>query len=101
MPEEKAVPVQAQQKVASAQEEMLPALPLKNAIAFASETIIPGGSNLVRGDLKQAALHGVAGVVARSLFGLPGMLLVASNSFVKATTGSHLHDLLGFDKPRR
>jgi hypothetical protein len=74
-------------------------VPLKNAISFASEAIIPGGSNLVKGDLKQAAIHGAVGLMAKSLFGLPGLILVTANSFVKATTGAHLHDHLGLRDP--
>lgn len=74
-------------------------VPLKNAISFASEAVVPGGSNLVKGDLKQAAIHGAAGLVAKSLFGLPGLILVTANSFVKATTGAHLHDHLGLRDP--
>lgn len=68
--------------------------PVNQALAFVSETIVPGGSNLVKGDLKQAAVHAFLGTLARSAFGVPGMLLVASNSFVKATTGAHLHEHL-------
>ena len=76
----------------------LPAEPLRNAVAFACEVLMPGGSNLVRGDLKQALIHGAGGLIARSLFGLPGVVFVGSNSFVKATTGRHLYEYLGSGK---
>jgi hypothetical protein len=82
----------------NAPSEVVPAAPLINALAFASESIMPGGSNLLKGDFRQALIHGAGGLVARSLLGLPGMLLVASNSFVKATTGQHLHEHLGVPK---
>ncbi len=78
--------------------ESPPAEPLRNAILFACETLVPGGSNLVKGNVKQGLIHGAGGLVARSIFGLPGMILVGSNSFVKATTGRHLYDLLGYGK---
>jgi hypothetical protein len=71
--------------------------PVKTGIKFAGEYVVPGGSNLVKGDLKQAGLHAVAGLVARVAFGLPGLLLVSVNSLTKATTGRHLYEHLGLD----
>lgn len=78
--------------------ESLPAEPLRNAILFATETLVPGGSNLIKGDLRQGLIHAAGGAVARSLFGLPGIILVGANSFVRATTGRHLHDILGYTR---
>ena len=69
--------------------------PLHVSVDFASELIVPGGSNLVEGNFKQGAIHAVLGLVARSMFGLPGLILVSANSFTKATTGRHLHEHLG------
>lgn len=79
-------------------EEPLPAEPLRNAVAFACEALVPGGSNLVKGDLKQALIHGAGGLLARSTFGLPGVVFVGSNSFAKATTGRHLYEYLGYGR---
>ncbi|MGA9996427.1 MAG: DUF6072 family protein [Pyrinomonadaceae bacterium] len=67
---------------------------VKTGLQFVSEAVIPGGSNLINGDLKQAAIHAVLGIIAGSVFGIPGALLVAANSFTKATTGHHLHEAL-------
>ncbi len=89
--------VPVEQAVATS-DEVVPSAPLKQAIAFASETLVPGGSNLVKGDLRQAVIHGAGALVAKSIFGLPGALLVGSNSFVKATTGRHLHEHLGLTR---
>src|SRR5437868_3952779 len=69
--------------------------PLHAGIDFASELIIPGGSNLVEGNIKQGAIHAVLGLVASSVFGLPGLIAVSANSFTKATTGRHLYEHLG------
>ncbi|HKR11544.1 MAG TPA: DUF6072 family protein [Pyrinomonadaceae bacterium] len=76
--------------------------PLKTGLQFASEIVIPGGSNLINGDLGQGVLHLGLGVLAKSVFGLPGLLIVAANSFTKASTGHHIYEALGgrpADKP--
>lgn len=63
---------------------------LKTGLAFASELVVPGASNVWNGDYKTAGIHAVAGVVAGALFGVPGLIAVAANSFTKATTGRSL-----------
>ena len=63
---------------------------MKLGVQFASEVLMPGGSNLVKGDLKQAGIHAVLGIAARAVFGLPGLILVSANSFTKASTGRSL-----------
>jgi hypothetical protein len=65
---------------------------LKKGILLSSEYILPGGSNLLQGDLKQAGLHTVLGFAAKAMFGLPGLLIVSANSVSKALTGSHLYE---------
>jgi hypothetical protein len=67
---------------------------VKTGLQFASELVIPGGSNLINGDLKQAALHAGLGLLAGAVFGLPGLIVVAANSFTRATTGHHLYEAL-------
>jgi hypothetical protein len=67
-----------------------------DTIRFASEYIVPGGSNLVKGDYKQAGLHAAAGFAAKFFLGVPGLLLVSANSIVKAKTGRHLFEHLGW-----
>ena len=69
--------------------------PLKSSAKLASEYILPGGSNLVAGDFVQGGIHVVLGLIARSVFGLPGLIAVSANSFTKATTGRHIHEHLG------
>jgi len=64
-------------------------------VKFASEYLSPGGSNLVEGNYVQGALHAALGLIARSVFGLPGLIAVSANSFTKATTGRHIHEHLG------
>lgn len=67
---------------------------VKTGLQFASEVVIPGGSNLINGDLKQAGIHAALGIVAGAVFGLPGLIIVAANSFTRATTGHHLYESL-------
>jgi len=69
--------------------------PVKQGAAAASEILIPGGSNLIKGDLKQAAVHAALGFALKMALGVPGLLLVSANSFVKASTGRHLYEHLG------
>ena len=54
--------------------------PLRAGLAFCGEYLVPGGSHLVQGDLKGAAVHGVLGLTAGMLFGFPARLLFSSNS---------------------
>ena len=67
---------------------------IQNAVKLAGEYILPGGSNLINGDIKQGAIHAILGLAARAAFGLPGLLLVSANSYSKATTGRHLTENL-------
>ena len=63
---------------------------VKRSLQFATESIVPGGSNLLNGDFKSAGLYLVAGSLARALFGWPGVLIVAANSYTKARTSRSL-----------
>jgi len=67
---------------------------LKTGVQISSEIVIPGGSNLVKGDLLQGGIHAGLGIVARILFGVPGVILVSTNSLSKALTGRHLYEHL-------
>lgn len=69
---------------------------LKTGLAFASELVVPGASNLLNGDYKAAGIHALAGVVAGTLFGVPGAIAVAANSFTRATTGRSLVEHLSW-----
>jgi hypothetical protein len=68
---------------------------LQRTAEVASEYFIPGGANLIKGDLISGAAHLAAGVVAKAVFGVPGILLVHANSLMKARTGQNLYNLLG------
>jgi hypothetical protein len=68
--------------------------PLKTGVQFASEILLPGGSNFIKGDLVTGGIHAMLGLAARAMFGFPGMLIVSANSFSKATTGRNLIEAL-------
>lgn len=63
---------------------------LKTGVQLASEVVLPGGSNLIKGDLVNGGIYALLGLAARAVFGVPGLLLVCASSFAKATTGRNL-----------
>lgn len=67
-----------------------PINPVAAGLEFASEIMVPGGSNLMKGDLVQAGIHFCLGYLAKAAFGMPGLALVSANSITKALTGNHL-----------
>jgi len=68
--------------------------PVKNVVQLASEFVVPGGSNLINGDIKQGGMHVLLGLAAGAVLGPVGIFAVAANSFSKATTGRHLYEHL-------
>lgn len=68
---------------------------VKRSLQFVTEAVVPGGSNLLNGDFKSTGLYFVAGVLAKAVFGWPGVLFVAANSYTKARTGRSLIEHLG------
>jgi hypothetical protein len=68
---------------------------LQRTAEVASEYFVPGGANLVKGDLVNGGAHLILGFLAKAVFGVPGALLIHANSLVKARTGQHIHGLLG------
>ena len=41
---------------------------VKRSLQFATETVVPGGSNLLNGDFKSAGIYLIAGVLAIAVF---------------------------------
>ena len=73
-------------------EETVQVDPLKASLEVAGEYMLPlpGGSNLIKGDIKQAITHAGLGLVARALLGPIGVLLVSANSLSVALTERNL-----------
>lgn len=69
--------------------------PIQRTVDLASEYVVPGGSNFVRGDIVQGGIHLVLGFVAKVVWGFPGLFIVQADSIVKARTGQHIYDHLG------
>ena len=73
--------------------------PISAGLSEASEYAVPGGSNLLKGDLTQAVAHAGLGLFARAAFGPIGLLVVSANSLSVALTnrglGEHLNDAVG------
>ncbi len=65
------------------------------AAKAAGEYVAPGGSNFVKGDIKEGAKHAALGLAARALFGLPGLIVISANSLTQAVTGRGIHQHLG------
>ena len=76
-------------------DDTVPVNPVATGVAFASEALFPGGSNLVKGDLKQAGIHAALGYAAAAFVGPIGLILVSANSFTKALTGRNLGEYVG------
>jgi uncharacterized protein DUF6072 len=65
---------------------------LQKVLMVAGESVVPGGSHVVKGDLKQAGIHAVFGLAAKAAFGIPGLILVSASSLSKALTGRSVLD---------
>jgi hypothetical protein len=52
--------------------------------------LTPGTSLLLDGNIKSGMGHVLAAMVARTMFGVPGLILVAANSYSTSTTGKSL-----------
>ena len=63
-----------------------------NALKIASEYFVgPGTSQVLAGNIGSGLIHFGAGIVAKSLLGPLGVLLVCANSYSNATTDRHLY----------
>lgn len=62
-----------------------------NVAKLVGEVVVtPGASLLVDGKIAAGGLHVVLGVAARVFLGVPGILLVAANSYSKSVTKKSL-----------
>ncbi|MEJ2416187.1 MAG: hypothetical protein P8Y45_04515 [Exilibacterium sp.] len=61
---------------------------------IAEKTITPGASLLADGKVVAGCTHAVLGTAAKGVFGIPGLILLAANSFSKSVSNKHLHQHL-------
>jgi hypothetical protein len=57
---------------------------------FGEVALSPGTSLLLDGKLRSGIAHVGVGLIARRVFGLPGLLLVGANSYSQSVTGKSL-----------
>lgn len=65
---------------------------LANGVKILGETVLPGTSLLLDGNIKNGAAHAFVGLGARVLMGPVGFFLVAADSFSKSVSGKNLVD---------
>jgi hypothetical protein len=64
---------------------------LQNGVKVVAETVVaPGMSLLLDGKIKSGLLHTGGGILAKLVLGVPGVLLVAANSYAKSVSGKGL-----------
>jgi hypothetical protein len=63
---------------------------LARGLKLAGETIVPGASLLLDGEVASGVGHLVVGTLARLAFGPVGFLLVAADSYSKSVSGKSL-----------
>lgn len=70
---------------------------LQNGLKILGETVCPGASLLLDGKIKSGVLHAGGGFLAKLALGVPGLVLVAANSYSQSVTGRNLIENF-FDK---
>ena len=73
---------------------------LRNGVKVLGEAaVLPGASLLLDGKIKSGALHVGGGILAKLVFGVPGLMVVAANSYSKSVTGQSLLENFIQSKP--
>ncbi|MCA9716989.1 MAG: hypothetical protein H6713_38010 [Myxococcales bacterium] len=70
-----------------------------NAIKLVGDSLVPGSSLLIDGQLLAGAGHFLVGGLARTALGPLGFALVAANSYVRSTTGKGILKHIKKDAP--
>jgi hypothetical protein len=61
--------------------------PLTSIAHFAGEAVLPGSSQVLKGDVTSGVTYGLAGLAAMVMFGPVGRLVVGGASYAKAHGG--------------
>jgi hypothetical protein len=84
----------AQVKTATSQVETTGSLLLSRGAKLAGETVLPGASLLLDGQVVSGGLHLVTGLLAKAVLGPLGLILVAADSYSRSVTGKGLVSLV-------
>jgi len=68
------------------------------ALVVAGESVLPGISHFLKGDVGDGLRYGILGILARAKWGPVGLGLVVAGSTYKAVTGQHLVSQLGLGR---
>ena len=71
----------------------------QNAVKLIGESLVPGASLLMDGEILSGGAHLVVGLAAKALLGPIGLGLVVANSYAKSTTGKNLLKQFTKDEP--
>jgi hypothetical protein len=71
--------------------------PAENAVKLIGETLVPGASLLLDGNIVGGGVHLLLGTLARAAFGPIGVALVIANSYSQSSTGKGLLKQLSND----
>jgi hypothetical protein len=71
---------------------------VENGVKLVGETLLPGTSLMLDGDIKGGLGHAVVGILARMALGPIGLVAVAADSYAKSVTGKGLLGHLSFSK---
>jgi len=64
-----------------------------NAVKLIGElAVLPGTSQLLDGNITSGAVHAALGLAAGALLGIPGVILVAANSYSQSVSNKGLYD---------
>lgn len=69
--------------------------PVGDALVIAGESMLPGVTHFLKGDVREGVRYGLLGIAARAFWGPAGLALVVASSYTKATTGERLVNHLG------
>src|SRR5215471_6248723 len=66
---------------------------ISNAVKLIGElAIVPGTSQFLDGNITSGAVHAALGLAAGALLGIPGIILIAANSYSQSVSQQSLYD---------
>jgi hypothetical protein len=68
--------------------------PLSSIAHFAGEAVLPGSSQVLKGDIASGATYGLVGLAAMVMFGPIGRLVVGGASYAKSHGGTDVVAML-------